>query len=71
MFQIAKWLAAHRAAEIEKLKAENAALTETLRQFRDLAENLPISGGFAQTGPYVAGVRYACLRITQILDYQK
>ena len=69
MFQIAKYLNAFRAAEIEKLKAENAALKETLRQFRALADTLP-ADSFAQTGPYIAGVRYACLRVTQILDDQ-
>ena len=68
MFQIAKYLNTFRAGEIEKLKAENAALKETLRQFRELADTLPFTAGFAQTGPYIAGVRYACLRVTQILD---
>ena len=68
MFQIAKYLNAFRAAEIENLKAENTALKEILRQFRELADTLPLTEGFAQTGPYIAGVRYACLRITQILD---
>ncbi len=71
MFNIAKYLNAHRADEIEKLKSENAALKETLRQFRELADTLPLTEGFAATGPYyVAGVRYACLRITRILDYR-
>lgn len=68
MFQIAKYLAAFRAAELEKLKAESAVLKETLRQFRELADTLPTADGFPDAGPYIAGVRYACLRVTQILD---
>lgn len=70
MFQIAKYLNTFRADEIEKLKAENAALKETLRQFRELADTLPTADDFPEAGPYIAGVRYACLRITQILEYQ-
>ena len=71
MFQITKWLAAYRADEITKLKAENAALKETIRRSRELAETLPVSDGIGETGPYLAGVRYACLRITQILESQQ
>ena len=60
----------HWQKRAEALEAENAALKETLRQFRELADTLPTADGFAQTGPYIAGVRYACLRVTQILDDQ-